>query len=178
MKTSHSARVVWFTGLSGSGKSTISSTLKDVLLKKDFAVEILDGDVVRSTLHVHLGFTHDDILENNRLIVSLCKKDLPKCDFILVPVITPFEESRVYARKELGKAYTEVYVKASLEACVERDVKGLYKKAMKGEIPHFIGVSEDTPYEEPRHPDLILDTTKLSIGECIDALLSYLEVPE
>lgn len=176
MKTQKSARVIWFTGLSGSGKSTISDTLKDVLLDKGFSVKTLDGDVVRSTLHVHLGFTHEDILENNRLIVSLCKKNLSTFDFILVPVITPFEESREYARKQLKSAYHEVYVKASLEACVRRDVKGLYKKAIKGEIPHFIGVSDDTPYEVPRHPDLVLDTTKLSIGECIDTLLTYLDI--
>src|SRR3989338_2108971 len=134
--------VLWFTGLSGSGKSTIADSLSNILKAKGYKIKILDGDVVRNTLHRHLGFTRKDILLNNKLISQLALKYLDTHDIILVPIISPYKIGRENARKLLGKHFTEVYIKASLKKCIRRDVKGLYKKALDGEIKNFIGISD------------------------------------
>src|SRR3989338_2805235 len=122
------AKVLWFTGLSGSGKTTIALALQKELEKRNKKFKVFDGDVVRQKLHKHLGFTPEDIKENNRLIAELCLKQINKYDFILVPIISPFRESRENARKILGNSFIEVYVKALLETVIERDVKVYYKK--------------------------------------------------
>src|SRR3989338_3893085 len=109
------AKVLWFTGLSGSGKTTIALALQKELEKRNKKVRIFDGDIVRQELHKHLGFTPADIKENNRLISELCLKHINDFDFILVPIISPFTESRKKARTLLGKSFIEIYVKAPLE---------------------------------------------------------------
>ena len=165
-------KVLWFTGLSGSGKSTIANLFKEKLEAIGKKVKIFDGDDVRNTLHKHLGFTPEDIKENNRLIAGLCKAEMENYDFILVPIISPFKESRLNVRKELGKDFIEVYIKCSLEECVRRDVKGLYKKAFSGEIKNFIGVDSSVPYEIPENPHLILNTEKEALERAVNKLLN------
>ena len=167
-------KVLWFTGLSGSGKTTIVDQLKEILKEQGKTVEILDGDDVRERLHTHLGFTPEDIKENNKLILGLVEKDLDNFDHILVPVISPFKESRQNARNTLGENYSEIYVKASIDACIERDVKGLYKKALAGEIPNFIGIAEENPYEEPENPELTLDTENETVEESVKKVLDFI----
>jgi len=168
--------VLWFTGLSGSGKSTIADSLSKRLKAKGYIIKILDGDVVRNTLHRHLGFTKKDILLNNKLISQLALKYLDTHDIILVPIISPYRIGRENARKLLGRHFTEVYIKASLKKCIRRDVKGLYKKALNGEIKNFIGISDDAPYETPKSADLTINTEKISEKESVDKILQYLNM--
>lgn len=168
------AKVLWFTGLSGSGKTTIALELKKKLEAKGKKVKIFDGDIVRTELHKHLGFTPEDIKENNRLISELCLKHLNEFDFILVPIISPFRESRKKARILLGDSFVEVYVKAPLDVVIKRDVKGHYKKALMGEIKNFIGIDKNVPYEEPSKADIILDTEKKDVGSCVQQIIGYL----
>src|SRR3989338_4555982 len=115
-------KILWFTGLSGSGKSTIAEILKERFDELGKSYVIFDGDDVRKRLHKHLGFTPEDIKENNRLIVELCKNELGKVDYILVPVISPFKESRVKARETFVDRFVEIFVKCPYEECRKRDV--------------------------------------------------------
>ena len=128
------AAVFWFTGLSGAGKSTIACALKSRLELKGVSVLILDGDYVRKHLHKHLGFSDSDIKQNNLLIAKLCINNRNKYEVILVPIISPFKSSRQLARNMLGNKFYEVYLSVDLDTVVERDVKGLYAKAIDGEI--------------------------------------------
>src|SRR5438874_2199244 len=123
------ALVAWFTGLSGSGKSTIAHLVTEQLRASGRRVLVLDGDAVRDREHRHLVFTPADIRENNRLIAELCRRSLGDTDVILVPVISPFRDARAAARAQLGAVFHEVYIKASLEAVSSRDPKGLYRRA-------------------------------------------------
>lgn len=170
------AKVLWFTGLSGSGKTTIALLLKEKLEKLNKKVKILDGDDVRKTLHKHLGFTPEDIKENNRLILELCLDSLNDFDYILVPIISPFRESRQNARNVLNELFIEVYIKCSLEECIKRDCKGHYKKALAGEIKNFIGIAKENPYEHPHNPEITIDTEKESIEESVAKILAYLKL--
>ena len=168
-------RVVWFTGLSGSGKTTIANELKQLLQKKGKKIKIIDGDIIRNTLHKSLGFSKKDILTNNHLIAKLCKDNLTEFDFILVPIISPFIESRKNAKKMIGENnFIELYLDASLQKCIERDVKGLYDKAKKGEINNLIGFNKSNPYEAPSNPDIVLNTGNETIERCIQKTLSFL----
>lgn len=160
---------VWFTGLSGSGKSTIAGLLHTQLVNRGKKVTIVDGDVVREKFHHHLGFSPADIKQNNALIVQYCQQLQDQFDFVLITVIAPFEESRALTRQKLSPHYVEVYVKADFETCEKRDVKGLYKKAKQGEIDNFIGLH--IPYEVPVSPDLVLDTEAFSIDACVNLCL-------
>jgi adenylylsulfate kinase len=172
------ALVLWFTGRSGSGKTTIADIVCHRLKGKGKKVEVLDGDVVRSTIHRSLKFTPEDIKENNKQIARLCEQNLELYDYILVPVISPFRESRHFARKLLSPRFVEVYIKASLSECIKRDVKGLYGKALAGLIENFIGVSPQTPYEEPEHPELTIDTEKEDIPSSVNKILQYTDTME
>jgi adenylyl-sulfate kinase len=167
--------VLWFTGLSGSGKTTIAHALEKELVKLGKSVAVLDGDVVRATFHKHLTFARDDIRENNKLTAELAKKKMAEADVVIVPIISPYTEDRAMVRKIVGKGFVEVFIDAPLEAVVKRDVKGLYKKALAGEIKDFIGVAKTHPYEKPEHPDVGIDTTKLSVEESVDLLLDFLK---
>ena len=165
-------KVLWFTGLSGSGKSTIAE-----LLTKEFKIlgreyKIFDGDDVRKRLHKHLGFTPEDIKENNRLIVELCRNEFGKADFIVVPIISPFKESRAYARRVFKENFVEIYVNCSFEECRRRDIKGLYAKAERGEIENFIGMH--VPYEAPENPEIEINSMKEKPEESAKKIADYL----
>jgi adenylylsulfate kinase len=166
--------VLWFTGLSGSGKTTIADKLYDELVNDGKSAIILDGDKIRSTIHKNLGFTPDDIKKNNELIAKLCLKYNGKYDYILVPIISPFTASRKKAKELIGKNFIEVYVQASLETVIKRDVKGLYNKALRGEIPNFIGISSGVPYEEPFNPDVVLNTEKEDIDTVVKKMVGLI----
>lgn len=162
---------VWFTGLPSSGKSTLARLLEKVLNDMDFHVEVLDGDEVRLRLSKGLGFSKEDRDENIRRI-SYVARIVTKCGGVaLTCAISPYREIRDEARKEIGR-FVEVYVKCSLEECIKRDVKGLYKKALGGEIKNFTGISD--PYEEPLNPEIIVETDKESHEESVNKIMKCL----
>ena len=166
--------VLWFTGLSGAGKSTIAIEVERRLVNRGKHVYRLDGDNVRDGLNSDLGFTIQDREENIRRITEVSKLFFDSGMITLVSFITPLRSMREQARNLIGeKGFAEIYVKASLETCIERDTKGLYAKAMEGKIKDFTGVS--SRYEEPDCPDLVLDTEHYTVRDCVDMLLDYLE---
>jgi adenylylsulfate kinase len=164
---------LWFTGLSGAGKTTISKLVEDELRARGSKLEILDGDVVRENLSKGLGFSKEDRDTNIRRIAFvadlLSRNGVP----VITAAISPYRDIRAEAREMMGERFIEVFVKASVEACAERDVKGLYKKAFAGEIKEFTGVSD--PYEEPLDPEVTLDTENESPEESAGKLISLLE---
>lgn len=151
--------VFWFTGLSGAGKSTLANRLRDALVADGKRILILDGDDVRNRLHRHLGFSPEDIRLNNKLIVDLCVENRTVYDAILVPVISPYLDSRAAARRRLEPGFYEIFVRASLCVLHDRDTKGLYRAAQFNEIDNLIGVSPSSPYDTPQEPDLVIDTS-------------------
>lgn len=161
--------VIWMCGLSGSGKSTIANAAERVLHQRGRTTAILDGDNIRAGLNANLGFSDDDRLENIRRIAEVAKLFAQQGIVTFVSAITPRGELRDVARGILGDDFYEVYVKASFEACAQRDVKGLYAKAAKGEIAHFTG--KDSSFEEPMQAELVLDTEENELEECVDLLL-------
>jgi adenylyl-sulfate kinase len=164
---------LWFTGLSGAGKTTISEIVEQQLRDRGSRVEVLDGDVVRENLSKGLGFSKEDRDTNIRRIAFvadlLSRNGVP----VITAAISPYREIRDEARGLMGERFIEVFVKASVEVCAERDVKGLYEKAFKGEIKEFTGVSD--PYEPPLNPEVTLDTEHESPEESANKLLSLLE---
>ena len=170
-----SAVVLWFTGLSGSGKTTIAEKVFSVLQENGKRILLLDGDVIRNTIHNNLTFTPADIKENNRRIVDLCLANMECYDYILVPVISPFRESRYYAKQALRPYFLEIYIKADIKECISRDVKGLYQKAIQGQIKNFIGISPNTPYEPPLSADLTIYTQNMSVEESSFMLLQFIK---
>lgn len=164
--------VVWFTGLSGSGKSTIAEALKKKLQQQNKSVEILDGDVVRNTIHKKFSFSREDIRENNKLIAELARKST--VDIVLVPIISPYREDRMMAKSIIGKEFVEVFINCPLEQCIKKDVKGLYKKALAGEINDFIGIATSNPYEYPENPDIEIKTDVLSVDESVHKILTLI----
>lgn len=172
MKT---APVIWFTGLSGSGKTTIAQGVADLLREDGFDVLILDGDVVRARLHVQLGFTESDIKRNNELIAAMCLEYRSVCDIILVPIISPFRSSRRMARDLLGKNFYEVFCTAGVETVSRRDVKGLYARARRNEITDLIGFSPGAAaYEPPLEPDVVMNTSEDQPEESIRQLHQFI----
>lgn len=167
--------VIWFTGLSGSGKSTLSDYLKKALEKAGFSVLQVDGDVVRQKNKKERSFSREDIIENNINIISYCKDVQKDYDFLIVAVISPYQETRDEARRIFGKEYFEIFLNPPLEVLVKNDVKGLYEKAKRGEIKDMIGFSETSPYETPTNPDLEIKTDKMEIAESIALILETLE---
>ncbi|MFT4176279.1 MAG: adenylyl-sulfate kinase [Luteolibacter sp.] len=161
--------VVWMCGLSGSGKSTIANAAERVLHQQGRFTTILDGDNLRSGLNSNLGFTNDDRLENIRRFAEVAKLFVSQGVITFVSAITPRGELRDLARGVLGADLFEVYIKASYETCEQRDVKGLYAKAARGEIQNFTG--RDQSFEPPQHADLILDTEKSTIEDATFELL-------
>jgi adenylyl-sulfate kinase len=166
--------VFWLTGLSGSGKSTLANGAKYILMNAQKKVWLLDGDEVRSRYPEKLGFAKSDIEKNNSNILELCSKQRHEYDCVLVPVISPYECTRNRARKKLGSNYHEIYVQASIECVQQRDTKGLYHKAASNQINDLIGFSSESPYEEPKNPELILRTDSQSESVCIDQLAKYI----
>ena len=167
-------RVAWFTGLSGSGKSTIAGLVSAALRDRGLRVSILDGDAVRGRAHRHLGFTPADISENNRLIAGLCRDALGDHDVVLVPVIAPFRDARAEAKRIIGTPFVEVYVKASLDEVATRDAKGLYRDAREGRLHGLIGFAPEVPYEPPDDPDVVLDTERDDAAHCAAHLVAFL----
>lgn len=170
----HKSAIIWFTGLSGSGKSTISVALESSLYTRGIRTYRLDGDNIRHGLNRNLGFSHADRAENIRRIGEVSKLMVDAGLFTLTAFISPYQEDRDQVRKLVqSDEFIEVYVKANIETCEERDPKGLYKKARLGEIKNFTGI--DAPYEEPRDPDIVIDTDQLSIKESVEHILAYLK---
>ena len=161
--------VVWMYGMSGSGKSTIANAAEKVLHQEGHMTTILDGDNLRTGLNQHLGFSDDDRRENIRRVSHVAKLFAQQGILTLVSVITPRQELRDLARDVIGNDYYEVFVKASYDLCEKRDVKGLYAKAASGEIKNFTG--KDSSFEEPKNPDLIIDTEGQEITESVAVLL-------
>ena len=169
--------VIWLTGLSGSGKSTIANELAIKLQEKGKLAYILDGDNVRMGLNKDLGFSDDDRKENIRRIAEVAKLLSDAGVIVITAFISPFREERERAKDIIGRDnFLEVYVKADLEVCEERDPKGLYKKARSGEIPMFTGI--DSPYEEPINPDILTRTDKQDIKESVEFIYYNLSVCE
>ena len=166
------ATAIWLTGIPASGKSTISILLKDYLQKKNMPAIILDGDEIRKTVSKDLGFSPQDRKEHNRRVIEIAKLLVKNNFTAIIPLISPYRETRDLARKEIPN-FVEVYVKASLDTCIMRDPKGLYKKAQAGEIQNMTGLQ--SPYEEPQNPELVLDTEKSTPQECLDIITSYLK---
>ena len=167
-------KVLWFTGLSGSGKTTLARALQKALEARGKRVMCLDGDEIRKIHPQKLGFSREDIRENNRLIAELADTKSLENDFVLVPVIAPYREDREGARHRLGERYIEVFVDCPLGVCEARDTKGLYKKARSGEIGDLIGVSEKNPYETPISPECVIRTDRVTIKEGVEVLLKLL----
>lgn len=166
----HQGKVIWFTGLSGSGKSTIANALEVTLHKRGYRTYILDGDNIRHGLNKDLGFTDADRVENIRRIAEVAKLMLDAGLIVMAAFISPFRREREMAKNLIGPDnFVEVYVSTSLEVCEQRDVKGLYKKARSGSLPNLTGV--DSPYEAPESPDVEIDCAHRSIEEVIVALL-------
>ena len=163
-------KVVWLTGLSGSGKTTIALQLEKELYKLGFLVQILDGDNIRAGINSNLSFSEGDRTENIRRIAEVSKLFL-NCGIITINCfVSPTIKMRQIAKKIIGKEnYYEIFIDADLETCEKRDVKGLYKKARNGEIKNFTGI--DSQYEKPNNPSLEVNTSQLSIEETIEIIL-------
>ncbi len=153
---------LWFTGLPCSGKSAVADRVAEILRAHNLKVERLDGDVVRQTLCRDLGFSKKDRDENIRRVTFVAKLLTRNGVAVLTSFISPYREIRAEARREIGD-FVEVYVKCPLEVCMARDVKGMYQKALRGEIKEFTGISD--PYEEPENPEIILETDKETLEE-------------
>ena len=165
--------MVWFTGLSGSGKSTIAIALERELHKRGLLCRILDGDNIRSGINNNLGFSAEDRVENIRRIAEVSKLFIDTGVITIAAFISPNNELREMASAIIGKDnFLEIYVNTPIEECERRDVKGLYAKARKGEIKDFTGVS--APFEAPEHPALSLDTSVLSLEESVNKLLELI----
>jgi adenylylsulfate kinase len=163
--------VIWLTGLPGSGKTTIAKALYPRLKESGFKAEFLDGDIVRKELSPELGFTKHDREIHARRVVYLSKILSRNGIISIVSLISPYRDFRRYARSEtnMNNNFYEVYVKCSLETCITRDPKGLYKKALSGEIKDLTGLQD--PYEEPENPEIIVDTERQTVEECVNVIL-------
>ena len=165
---------IWFTGLSCSGKSTLSKKLEDALRKRGLTkIEILDGDVVRTNLSKGLGFSKEDRDINIKRIGFVCKLLSRNGVAAIAAAISPYREVRDFNRREIGD-FVEVYCKCPLDICIERDVKGFYKKALAGEIKNYTGV--DDPYEEPFHPEVVIETDRETPEESVAKIVQKLEM--
>lgn len=162
--------MLWLTGLSGSGKSTIAIALERELHQRGLLCRILDGDNIRSGINNNLGFSAEDRVENIRRIAEIGKLFVDTGIITIAAFISPSNELRQMATRIIGEGdFLEIYVSTPLEECEKRDVKGLYAKARRGEIRNFTGIS--APFEAPEHPVLSLDTSRLSLEESVNALL-------
>ncbi|MCG7896833.1 MAG: adenylyl-sulfate kinase [Candidatus Thiodiazotropha weberae] len=170
----HRAKLLWFTGLSGSGKSTLAHALEERLHQRGCRTYVFDGDNVRHGLCNDLGFSIEDRTENIRRIGEMSKLFVDAGVIALTAFISPIREDRNKARELFAEGdFIEVYIRASIETCESRDVKGLYKKAREGVIKNFTGIS--SPYEEPENPEIVVDTENREVDECVDSLLAALE---
>ena len=167
-------KVLWFTGLSGSGKSTIAQGVEKDLYKEGYFIKALDGDNVRTGICNNLGFSLEDRKENIRRIAEVAKLFLDNGVIVLCSFVSPTIEIREMARQIIGpEDFVEIFVDTPLEICEQRDVKGLYKKARKGEIKGFTGI--DSPFEEPLEPTLTIKTENHSVEESVDQVTHFLK---
>jgi len=162
---------LWFTGLSGAGKSTLAAAVSAELRRRGVSVEVLDGDEVRQNLSKGLGFSREDRDANIRRIGYVAKLLARNGVAVITAAISPYRAIRDEVRGEIG-AFIEVYVKASLDECIRRDTKGLYRRALAGEIPQFTGVSD--PYEEPLAPELVIDTEREDVADSASRVVDRL----
>jgi len=170
------AKVLWFTGLSGSGKTTISLLLREKLISLGLKVFIIDGDVIRDEIHTNLGFSREDIRTNNKLIAEMAKSVSNNYDIILVPIISPYIADRKMARAIIGDgSFIEVFINVPIEECIKRDPKGLYKKVARGEIDNFIGVSHSSPYQAPANPSITIDNVSNDVINSVNQILKFLK---
>ena len=167
--------MLWFTGLSGSGKSTVAIALERELHRRGRLCRLLDGDNIRAGINANLGFSAEDRRENIRRIAEVAKLFVDTGIITIAAFISPTEEIRSMAAQIIGpEDFKEVYISTPIEECERRDVKGLYAKARRGEIPNFTGIS--APFEAPKHPALSLDTSRLSLEESVAQLLRLLQI--
>jgi len=165
-------RLIWFTGLSGSGKSTIANALEVKLYQLNYHTMLLDGDNIRFGLNRDLGFSDEDRVENIRRISEVAKLFIESGTIVITAFISPFQSEREYAKSILqDDEFVEVFVDTPIEICQLRDPKGLYKKALNGEIKNFTGI--DSPYEVPQNPDIIIKTS--SVDDAVDMIVEYLK---
>jgi len=168
----HPGATLWFTGLSGSGKTTVSNILEETLRQSGYKVEVLDGDVVRTNLSKGLGFSKEDRDINIKRIGFVCNL-LTRNDVIAIAAaISPYREVRDSVREQVGENFIEIFCECPLEVLVERDVKGLYKKALAGEIKNFTGVSD--PYEEPEKPEIVVNSSTETPEVSVERIIQYL----
>ena len=163
---------VWFTGLSGAGKTTLSAKVAEAIRARGTSVEVLDGDVVRTNLSKGLGFSREDRDTNIRRIGFVAKLLTRNDVAVVVAAISPYRAVRDEVRTEIG-AFVEVFVRCSLDELIRRDVKGLYERALRGEVAQFTGVSD--PYEEPLNPEVVVDTDQESIDASVEKIVAALE---
>lgn len=173
LKNGHKSLIIWLTGLSGSGKTTIANALQCKLFDDGVNIYLLDGDNLRHGINTNLSFTSEDRKENIRRTAEIGKLFVDAGMVVLVSLISPFREDREKARAIFQpNEFIEVYVKCTLEECEKRDPKGLYKKVRKGEIQQFTGI--DSPYEEPENPEIIINTNQLTVAESVEVIFTYL----
>jgi adenylyl-sulfate kinase len=171
--TENGGLTLWFTGLSGAGKSTIAEVVERELRERGRKVEVLDGDVVRTNLSKGLGFSKEDRDTNIRRIAFVADLLSRNGVVAITAAISPYREIRDEARRMHGERFVEIFVKASVDECARRDVKGLYEKAFKGEIKEFTGVSD--PYEPPVDPEIVVDTENETVEESAGKVLAYVD---
>ncbi len=170
----HDSGVIWFTGLSAAGKSTIAHQLEKELHEAGIRAYVLDGDNIRHGLNANLGFSNEDRSENVRRIIEVSRLFVDAGIIVLASFITPFREQRKLIRERLkDMKFIEVYVKCDVDECRRRDPKGFYKKALEGTIRNYTGVS--SPFEEPDRPDLVIDTQLLNIEESVNKVLTHMK---
>ena len=168
------SKVLWFTGLSGSGKTTIARQLEKKLFEHRFFAQVLDGDNIRSGLNQNLGFSLEDRMENVRRIAEVSKLYLNSGVIVIASFISPTAEIREMAKNIIGAAdFIEIFVNTPLEICESRDVKGLYQKARRGEIKEFSGIN--SPYEAPVNPHIEIKTTETTIDDAVDLIFESLQ---
>ncbi|WP_416731720.1 adenylyl-sulfate kinase [Fictibacillus sp. JL2B1089] len=170
----HSSFVLWFTGLSGSGKSTVANALAQVLFDQEIRNFVLDGDNIRNGLNRDLSFSDKDRSENIRRISEVSKLFVENGTVVLTAFISPFIQDRDMAKKIISEEeFIEIFVSCPIDECEKRDPKGLYSKARKGEISDFTGI--DSPYEEPVSPALTIHTNEQNVSESVESILNYLK---
>ena len=168
----HKGKVLWFTGLSGSGKSTLANALDEKLNSKKYNTYILDGDNVRMGLNKDLGFSPEDRKENIRRISEVAKLFAESGKVVMTAFISPYIDDRNEARKLIGEDFTEIFVNTPIDECIKRDPKGLYKKALNGEIKGFTGI--DAPYQEPVNAEI--EIKDMSIDESVNFILNSIKL--
>lgn len=172
-RNGHRGAVIWFTGLSAAGKSTLAMEVERQLFLAGYQVYVLDGDNVRRGVNADLGFSPDDRLENIRRIGEMAALFADAGMIVITAFISPYVADRARAREAAKGAFHEIYIKADLTTCERRDPKGLYKRARAGELADFTGIS--APYEEPSSPDLVVETSNQTIERSVQTILDYIE---